>query len=428
MKNTGTRREFMRRLAARGAALTLGMQSRGNAAVSKRPNVLLIMVDDLGVECLGSYGGTSYATPNLDALANSGIRFTDCHSNPKCSPSRVNIMTGRYGFRTGQVWGHIPDEEITFGTVLSEAGYATGLAGKWQMALLKDDPTHPRKKGFQESSCWAWHEGPRYWNPMLWQNGQLRSEDIAGRYGPDVFTEFLTDFMGSPRSGPFFAYYPMCLTHFPKKGGQYKEPFGPNGRYQTFGEMVERMDSLVGQLVRTLDDLGIREDTLILFTADNGTPKQVTSTVNGREVQGGKGLHTDAGTHVPLIASWPGTTPVGKTCGDLVDFSDFMPTLAEAADATLPQDRVIDGRSFLPQLKGQPGKPRDWIYTEYEGLAWIRNKRWKLYSDDRFFDMKQDPQEEVPLVSSALSEEAKRARDWLKREIETLRNSALQTE
>lgn len=408
---------FVRTLPPFAVAVLLSLA----AAAGKPPNVVLIMADDLGVECLGCYGGTSYETPNLDALAESGTRFTHCYSTPKCVPSRINILTGRYGFRTGQQWGHIPEGEVTFGSVLQQAGVKTAVAGKWQLALLKDRPNHPREKGFGESSLWAWHEGPRYWNPMIWQNGQLRHKEIADRYGPDVFTEFLIDFMRENKEGPFLAYYPMCLPHFAKTGGSYEEPVGPNGRYQSYKELVEQMDRLVGEIVRAVDELGIRENTLILYTSDNGTPGRVVSLRDGQEIQGGKGEHTNAGTHVPLIASWPGTTPSGATCDDLIDFSDFMPALAELAGTVPPPDRPIDGRSFAPQIKGQPGTAREWVYTEFKGLGWIRDHHWKLYTDGRFFDMRADPEENRPLEAAALGEEAAKAQETLRAQLVKLR-------
>lgn len=389
-----------------------------------RPNILLIMADDLGIETLGSYGGTSYPTPNLDALAQSGMRFTSCHSNPKCSPSRVNLMTGRYGFRTGQDWGVLPKDEITFGTVLGNAGYATALAGKWQMNLLGDNPRYPIQQGFQQYSAWAWHEGARYWEPMVWENSRLRENTPQDTYGPDIFKRFLIDFMAREKDkGPFFAYYPMCLPHFPKKGGPYVEPVGPNGEYQTYPEMMAHVDRIIGELMKALDELGLRENTLVLFTGDNGTPDVVTSERNGQSIRGGKGLHTDIGTHVPLIASWPGTTPAGRTNDDLIDFSDFMTTFAELANAELPKDRTLDGTSFLPQLKGLEGTPREWIYTEYQGLAWIRTHRWKYYSDERFFDMSVNPTESEGQNMKETSREAIEARAWLTKEMKKLHSS-----
>lgn len=147
-----------------------------------RPNILLIMADDLGYECLGAYGGRSYETPHLDVLAESGMRFDDCFSTPKCSPSRVTILTGRYTVRTTMKWGHIPQDEVTFGHVLQRTGYATALAGKWQLGRIVDDPHRVQRFGFQQSAVWAWHEGPRYWQPMIYRNDKVM-EDIQGHGG-----------------------------------------------------------------------------------------------------------------------------------------------------------------------------------------------------------------------------------------------------
>jgi len=194
------------------------------------------------------------------------------------------------------------------------------------------------------------------------------------------------------------AYYPMCLTHFPKGD----EPTGPNGKRESFQEMVEKMDQNIGELVAALDKFGLRENTLILFTTDNGSPTSVTSRMGDRDVQGGKAKLTDAGTHVPLIASWPRSTPAGTTCEDLIDFTDFMPTLAEIAGADLPAVK-LDGTSFALQLQGKKGTPREWIYTEFSGKSWARTKPWKLYRDGRLYDMKHDPQEKAPVAERAAS-------------------------
>lgn len=385
------------------AAIVVGLTATQLPAATvktgQRPNILLIMADDLGYETLGCYGGTSYSTPNIDRLAKGGIRFENCHSTPKCSPSRVTIMTGRYTFRTTTKWGHIPNDEVTFGSILASAGYRTALAGKWQLALLKNNTAHVAQKGFEESCVWAWHEGPRYWKPKLYRNDKIMN-GVSDRYGPDVFAEFLVNFMETNKDRRFLAYYPMCLTHWPKKD----EPKGPNGKWEKFGEMVENMDKKVGRLVVALDNLGLRESTLIMFTADNGSPNNVTSLMGDIKVRGGKAGLTDTGTHVPLIANWPGTAPAGTTCEDLVDFSDFMPTLAELTGGELPNIK-IDGTSFAPQLLGKKGTPREWIYTEYSGKAWVRTKEWKLYRKGKLFNMNNDPLEKSPIEKTAVSQE-----------------------
>ena len=359
---------------------------------AERPNILLIMADDLGYECLGAYGGRSYETPHLDALAESGMRFDNCFSTPKCSPSRVTLLTGRYTVRTTMRWGHIPPDEVTFGHVLGRAGYATALAGKWQLGRIVDDPHRVQRFGFQQSAVWAWHEGPRYWQPMIYRNDKVM-EDVSDRYGPDVYTDFLIDFMKDHRHRPFLAYYPMCLTHYPKGN----EPAPKDRPHLTFAEMVASMDEMVGKLVAALDRLGLRECTLIIFTADNGSPTSEVSLLGDRKIKGGKAKLTDNGTRVPLIANCPGTVPAGTINDDLIDFSDFLPTLASLAGADLPQDVTIDGRSFAPQLHGGAGDPREWVFTEWSGKAWVRDQRWKLYRQGSLYDLQHDPDEKHPL-------------------------------
>ncbi len=385
----------------------------------RKPNIVLILADDLGYECLGSYGGTSYETPNLDALAASGMRFNNCFSTPKCSPSRVTIMSGRYTLRTTTVWGLLPESEITFGHVLRDAGYATALAGKWQMVLQKKDPKHVQRFGFQESAVWAWHEGARYYEPMLYRNDKIMP-NTSEKYGPDLYCDFLIDFIEINKDKRFFAYYPMALTHWPKKD----EPPGPNGKHLDFKGMVEEMDRQVGKLTAALDRLGLRENTVILFTGDNGTPTNVTSLMNGKKIKGGKAKLTDAGTRVPLLASWSGTIKAGSVNTDLVDFTDFMPTLAELAGTTLPKDRVIDGQSFVAALKGNNPKPRQWVYTWWSKQEWLRDKDWKLYADGRLYHMKADADEKNPIKKGSGDAAAKVARVKLAGLMADLKESA----
>lgn len=384
------------------------------AEEQQRPNVLLILADDLGFECLGCYGGKSYRTPNLDALARSGLRFEQCHSTPLCSPSRVQLMTGRYPFRTGWIdfigRGKKPltvldPGETTFGHILRDAGYATGVSGKWQLANFADHPDHVRACGFDEYCCWAWVYGKRvtsrYWQPTFLKNGKLH-EDVDKIYGPDVFCDFLIEFMERHRSRPFFAYYPMLLTHNPAHATPETAVSAQDrrarrrGRPEEFAAMVAYMDRLVGRVIAALDRLQLRDRTIVLFTADNGTPKNYQSRLGDRKVRGGKGTMTDAGTRVPLIVNWPGVTPPNRTCADLVDFSDFLPTILELTGARLPPGRRIDGRSFAPQIRGEEGKPREWVFVQYRENRFVRGQRWKLHGDGRLYDIRRDPFEEDP--------------------------------
>jgi len=406
-----TRRRFVESLVAGAASISLAscaLPRPPRAAPGKRdgrPNFVVILADDLGRECLGSYGGTSYATPGLDRLASQGMRFERCFAMPMCHPSRTTLLTGRYPFRTNARWGTLPESEITFGQVLEQAGYATALSGKWQMAVLKDDPGHVARSGFATSACWGWREGERYWQPVIWVDGELRP-DLAARYGPDVHTEFLIDFMSAHREAPFLAFWPATLPHFSRVGADAS----PGAALASYTEMVEELDFQVRRLVDTLDRLGLAEDTLVLFTADNGTPGRVVSKLGEREIRGGKSTLTDAGTHVPLLARWPGVVPAGSVCPALVDLSDFLPTLADLARAPLPEGVVLDGRSFAPLLRGQPGAERAWVHGAWSGQAYLRGVRWKLYASGELFDLDADPDEQAPLLAPTDSPESAAAR------------------
>ncbi len=396
----------------------------------KQPNIVLIMADDLGYECIGANGGATYRTPVLDALAQTGVRFEHCYSQPLCTPSRVQIMTGIYNVRNYVSFGVLDRGQTTFAHLLKKAGYATCIAGKWQLGSEPDSPQH---FGFDESCLWQHTRGARdaqgrdtrFPNPSLELNGKP-VDYTNGEYGPDVVTDFLCDFMERKRDQPFLAYYPMILTHSPFVPTPDSENPQQRDQQANFADMVAYMDKVIGRLVAKLDELGIRDNTLVLFTGDNGTSKAMRSDLDGRVVQGGKGEMTDAGTRVPLIASWPGAIPQGAVLDDLVDFSDFLPTFCEAAGSAVPKELAIDGRSFLAQLKGQQGNPRQWVYCWYSrggsphGEQWARNQRYKLYPDGRCFDVAADVLEENPL--DELSPEQQEVRESLEKVLNRYEN------
>ncbi|MCP3962455.1 MAG: sulfatase-like hydrolase/transferase [bacterium] len=395
------RRDFLKSAVLGVGSLALSCAPTGRKAPVRPPNVVLIMADDMGVEALGCYGGTSYETPFLDRLAATGVRFGHCYSQPVCTPSRIKIMTGRYNHRNYAGFGKLDENEVTFGNVLRQAGYATGIGGKWQLGA---DRELISQFGFDEYCLW-WLENksPRYGNVgELIRNGEVLPGG-KGEYGPDVISGFLIDFIEQHRERPFFCYYPMLLPHDPFEATPRSAPEAED-RAALFGDMVVYLDEIVGRIVAKLDEAGLRDDTLILFTSDNGTSPKITSSTTSGEVRGGKYRMTDTGTHVPLIANWRGFSPPGAVCDDLVDFSDFLPTLAEATGAEPPADRVIDGRSFLPQVRGQAGKPREWVFCHYprrrddpeKTRAYIRDKRWKLYDNGKMYDLSVDPLERSP--------------------------------
>lgn len=366
------------------------------AANDERPNILLILADDFGPEGLSCYGGTSYKTPHIDALAASGTRFERCYATPLCSPSRVQLLTGRYGIHTG--WKVNIDEDDpsqrldleglkTIGQVLRDAGYATAWAGKWQLAQFDHYPDHLTSAGFSDYRAWMWlHKGQRtsrYWNPMLFEDGRARVAE--GRYGDDLFSDFVLDFAKRHRERRFFVVYSTGLTH---------EPWGPTPDSRssatrqdrvskTFGDNVAYLDKLVGKLVAGLEAAELRSNTLVLFAADNGTDARIISMVGDKKVKGGKAKVSETGARVPLIASWPGRVPAGRVTAALVDFSDFLPTLAELAGATSPSG--LDGRSFVPLLLGQSTAARPWVFVELGKEFFVRETEYRLNSRGQLF-------------------------------------------
>jgi len=412
----------------------------GSARAENRPpNILLIMADDVGREVLGCYGGSSYKTPNLDRLCRTGMRFDHCYSMAVCHPTRIALMTGRYPFRFNAGWGRFPKQTRTIAHVLQDAGYAAAVAGKWQLVLMKNNPNHAEELGFDRSALFGWHEGPRFHNPMIYRNGEVWEEkQKSDVYGPEVYTDFLIEFMGENKDRPFFAYYPMALCHEISDDFSPVPPPGPDGKYVSFAGMVSDMDRMVGKLVDALDRLGLRENTVVLFTTDNGSPGRflthvehrngkvrrhhapVISEMNGRQIRGGKGSLGDAGTRVPLVVNWPGTTPARAVCDDLVDFSDFLPTAADLAGHEVPDEMNLDGRSFAPQIRGQEGNPRSWAFSEHRGRCYVRDQRWKLYGNGKLYDMKNDPQEKNPVRPENQTPEAAAARKKLQAALDEL--------
>jgi arylsulfatase A-like enzyme len=389
------------------------------AQQAQRPNVLLILADDFGQECLNCYGGESYKTPNLDRFAQQGTRFTHAYAQPLCTPTRVQLMTGQLNFRNWVGFGLINPQERTFGHMMREAGYRTAIAGKWQFYSYEADgsPRHrigmlPEQSGFHE---WLrWHDrdtetkGSRYANPVINENGSMRA-DTRGKYGEDEFADFLIRLMKQESSKPFFAYYSMVLTHGPFNPTPRSADWASGNRLKDdpkyFGDMVEYLDATVGRVLAATP-----ANTLVLFFADNGTPREITSRFQGRSMRGGKGFTTEAGMHVPLLARRPGQK-AGSVCRDLVDSTDFIPTICEFTGARLFEGQPLDGRSFLPQLQGKKGNPREALFAHYDPhpgckvdfkptrLVW--DHQHKLYPDGRLYHWTQDPDEQAPLKQAA---------------------------
>lgn len=394
-----------------GATLAIEVAA---AADESRPNLVLIMADDFGYECVAADGGQSYQTPELDKLAASGMRFERCHVQPLCTPTRAQLMTGLYNVRNYIQFGLLDPQAKTFGHQLKAAGYATAIAGKWQLGRGKELPRH---FGFDESYLWQHtRRPPRYANPGLEHNGQ-EHDYKHGEYGPTLVNDFALDFMTRHKDRPFLLYYPMILTHDPFQPTPDSPDWDPlsfdpkaNRDVKHFAEMTTYMDKMVGRVVAKLDELGLREKTLVIFVGDNGTNRGITSKFQDAPYPGGKGSSTARGTHVPLIVNWPGHVPAGRVNQDLISSTDFFPTLCEAAGVALPEAMPRDGVSFLPQLLGQPGQPREWLYCWYARnggpqaqFEFAMDASHKLYRDGRFYDLAADPYEEQARQASELT-------------------------
>ena len=387
------------------------------------PNVILILVDDFGYECVTANGGESYQTKNLDRLAASGIRFENCHVQPLCTPTRVQLMTGRYNIKNYVNFGSLLRSETTFGNLLKRAGYATGICGKWQLGHEEDSPRH---FGFDESCLWQHtRRPPRYANPGLEYNGQQK-DFHNGEYGPDLVNDFALDFIKRHQKEPFFLYYPMILTHDPFQPTPDSADWDPKTQGESalrnvkhFADMTAYMDKLVGSVVEKLEALGLRENTLLLVLGDNGTHPSIKSQFQGGEYVGGKGRTTSNGTHVPLIANWPAAIRQPSVCSDLISSTDFVPTLCDAIGIKAPAN--VDGVSFAAQLRGEPSSPREWLYSWYSPRQnanltvreYAFDHSFKLYRTGEFYDLRNDASEKNDISGKALESSAAEAKKKL---------------
>lgn len=393
------------------------------------PNIVFILSDDVGLDNIGCYGSDKHKTPAIDKLAASGLRFETCYAAPLCGPSRCLLMSGRYAFRTGgitnQSWrpagpGAKSADENPVAKLLKQAGYATGMAGKWRQV-----GETPRDWGFDEyltdPSASGW-----YWQNKLLKNG----EEITtppGTYSPDKVHQFAINFMRRHKDQPFFFYYAMHHVHAPI----LRTPDTTAGTVALealYEDNIRYMDKQVGAVVAELETLGLREKTLLIFSGDNGTALTFPSTVHGRMINGKKGTMLEGGARVPFIASWPGTTPAGKVCKDMVSFADPLATFVELAGAKLPEGMKYDGHSFLPQLRGEPGHPREWAFVQLGNKWYVRNAGFKMNQQAELFDMSDAPFTEKPLAAEADTEASKAARQRLAAVLSELNPAAGKTD
>lgn len=424
------RREFVKYAGV--SAVLLGLRSSVFGGRNKKPNIIFIMVDDMGSQWTSCYGGEAIRTPNIDALAAGGMMFENAYSMPQCTPTRVALLSGQYPWRTGWInhwdvprWGvgyFDWREYATFGNIMKSAGYATCAAGKWQINDFRLRPDAMEKCGFDEYCMWTGFETgvaasrERYWDPYL--HTKDGSKTYKGKFGPEVVCDFVVDFMRSNKDKPMMIYYPMILSHAPYTDTPHER--GVTDNVEKYKAMTRYVDHIVGRVVKSCEELGIAENTIIIWTTDNGGGPATKR--NGRVVKGGKGKTSENGVCAPFIVNCPGLVPRGVKTDALTDFTDMLPTFAELGGGKLP-DVAIDGKSIAPLLLGKAkDSPRKWIMAmgggagrlgengqvanvyEYRDRV-IRDKRYKVWIDTdrktvRLHDLKKDPYEENNLIGS----------------------------
>lgn len=392
------------------AFCSIHAEANTSNALKDSPNFLIIMVDDISPNAFSCYGNTEYQTPNVDSLAEEGVFFNMAWATPMCSPSRALLTTGRYPSRTG-VWhndlrvkvgdygrwdyamGH-----LTFARVLKEAGYKTAITGK-QMALGHHNPSskyvgfgeyylhiNANEKLPKDGSYDGLFEGKwkfpgskpvpsRFWHPAVTHNGEMVDTDETD-FAPDLYTDYLIDFMARNKDEPFLAYFPMNLVHDIAGGGLPTIPEEGVVGTNTGGDLKDLnlyVDAMVGRLVSALQDLGLRENTIIIFASDNGT-------------SGASKMHaTEEGPRVPFIVNCPGLIQKRGSTNALMEFADVFPTIIDFANVSVPSGYELDGLSMKSFLLGETDKYRDSIISYIATARMARSDHWLLEAVDPIY-------------------------------------------
>jgi uncharacterized sulfatase len=370
-------------IAASGSVAATAAGAQAPAPAGARPNVVIILADDMGYGDLGCYGHPRFKTPHLDRMAAEGVRLTQFNTPmPFCAPTRGSLLTGRYPFRNGLTTNPAPDGgaqadkvalaagEVTLAQVLKQAGYATAMVGKWHLGHKQPEqlPTH---RGFDD------YFGILYSNDM--RPVQLVEGETVVEY-PVVqatltrrYTERALAFLKRNRDQPFFFYFAHAMPHKPLAAS---EAFYQKSGAGLYGDALAELDWSVGQVLATLKDLGLDERTLVLFTSDNGA--WFGGSTGG--LRGMKGTTWEGGYRVPMIARWPGRVPAGKVIAAPAVMPDLFATSLAAAGVAPPTDRTIDGKDLLPLLTGQVASVHDVIFGHQGAqVAMVRDARWKLH-------------------------------------------------
>ncbi|MEP6512489.1 MAG: sulfatase-like hydrolase/transferase, partial [Parafilimonas sp.] len=398
---------------------------------SDKPNIIFFIADDLGYEIPGYTGWESYTTPILDSLAASGIKFTQCYSHPDGYPSRLAVYTGKYNFRNYTEWGKLPPAEKTIGNMLHDAGYATCFVGKWQCdggdSRIRSAgydkyrvflPFAPSDSGSFED--WKYE----YKNPRLYENGNyLPDSQVQDKYSEDMYVSYVNKFIDDNASKPFFIVYAHNLPRNPWAPtpndpdflGYNPDTVTSYGDKKYFPEMVAYLDKTIGKITFKILSSHLQNNTLILFIGDNATNKAISSLYQGGTVWGGKNLTNKRGTHNPLFACWKGSISPGQVSNTIIDYTDFLPTLAAVAGIPVPTNYgILDGVSFYDNMLGITGIDRTWSFCHWDNspsdnkdpVRYVQNRTYKLYDEigySRFYDIQTDPEETTPLPNASLT-------------------------
>ncbi len=392
--------------------LVQGCSDESSPAAANRPNIVLILADDLGYGDVGVYGSDLIATPNIDRLAADGGRLTSFYSSgSNCTPSRAGLLTGRYPIRSGMAHQVIfvddthglPPAEVTIAEMLGSLGYATAVAGKWHLGHLS--PYWPTEQGFDEFFGLPYSNNQ---SPLaLYRNTDVVEDPVEQSTLTRRFTDAAIDFISRHKDQPFFVYLAHTAPHIPL----HVEP-GNRGKSAAgyYGDVVEELDANIGRLTAALETLGLADNTLVIFTSDNG-PYPEGSTGG---LRGSKGTLWEGGQRVPLIARWPARIAGGSVSDAIAMNIDILPTIAAIAGAELPENVTIDGRSIVAQLNGDSKSPHEVLYFfNDQEIGAVRTQEWKAVFQSRYrginrwfpehdvrllFDMVEDPQETYSLA------------------------------
>ena len=393
-----TRRHFVAGTASAALAMPQGR---------RRPNFIVFLADDLGCHDIGCWGASDLQTPNIDALAAGGARFTNWYAAaPVCAPSRAALLTGRHPLRAG-VPGNGPPlrpTERTIASLLQPAGYATALVGKWHLGDTAE--TVPNAHGFERffgfhSGCFDYYSHRYYWGEPrtvnyhdLWRDRTEVFED--GQYSTELFAREAVRFIRERGDRPFFLYLPFNAPHYPMHApARFTARFAKLDRERRmYAAMIAALDDGIGQVMGALRDLRLLDDTLVFCSADNGATREARAGLdqksatagNNAPFRGNKFSAFDGGMHVPMVMSWPGVIPKGQVLQQVGSHLDLLPTIAKAAGVAAPNDRTLDGFDALPMAVAQAKSTHEAIFWSSGGQLAVRRGNWKLVKDGKTFD------------------------------------------